>query len=93
MVAQLEPHLRAGQCVVDTGTSSVELTRRIAERLAAKGIRTPMRPVARTREAAARGELSIMVGATDETFARIRPILETMGSDVTHCGPSAAARW
>jgi hypothetical protein len=28
-----------------------------------------------------------MVGATDDTFARIRPILETMGTDVTHCGP------
>src|SRR6185437_11197036 len=37
--------------------------------------------------AAARGELSIMVGTSEETFARIRPILETMGTDVTHCGP------
>ena len=43
--------------------------------------------MARTREAAARGELSIMVGATDAVFAHVRPILETMGSDVTHCGP------
>ena len=28
-----------------------------------------------------------MVGATKATFGRIRPILETMGTDVTHCGP------
>nr|WP_294531324.1 NAD(P)-dependent oxidoreductase [uncultured Rhodopila sp.] len=87
VVAQLEPHLRAGQCVADTSTSSVELTRRIGHRLAEKGIHYADAPVARTREAAARGELSIMVGATGETFARIRPILETMGTDVTHCGP------
>jgi hypothetical protein len=87
VVAQLEPNLRAGQCVVDTSTSSVELTRQIGARLTAQGILYADAPVARTREAASRGELSIMVGATDDTFARIRPILETMGTDVTHCGP------
>jgi 3-hydroxyisobutyrate dehydrogenase len=87
VVEQLEPHLRAGQCVVDTSTSPVELTRQIGARLAAKGIHYADAPVARTREAASRGELSIMVGATADTFARIRPILETMGTDVTHCGP------
>ena len=86
-MGQLEPHLRAGQCVVDTSTSSVELTRQIGARLTGKGIRYADAPVARTREAASRGELSIMVGATDDTFPRIRPILETMGTDVTHCGP------
>lgn len=87
VVAQLEPHLRPGQCVVDTSTSSVALTRDIGQRLAGKGIDYADAPVARTREAAARGELSIMVGASEATFARIRPILETMGTDVTHCGP------
>jgi len=87
VVTQLEPHLRAGQCVVDTSTSSVELTRQIGARLTAKGILYADAPVARTRDAASRGELSIMVGATDDTFARVRPILETMGTDVTHCGP------
>ena len=87
VIGQLEPHLHAGQCVVDTSTSSVELTRRIGARLTANGILYADAPVARTREAASRGELSIMVGATEDTFARIRPILQTMGTDVTHCGP------
>ena len=87
VVEQLKPHLRAGQCVVDTSTSPVELTRRIGADLAAIGVHFADAPVARTREAASRGELSIMVGATADTFARIRPILETMGTDVTHCGP------
>jgi 3-hydroxyisobutyrate dehydrogenase-like beta-hydroxyacid dehydrogenase len=87
VVASLEPHLRPGRCLVDTSTSSVALTREIGARLVAKGILFADAPVARTREAAARGELSIMVGATDETFTHVRPILETMGTDVTHCGP------
>jgi 3-hydroxyisobutyrate dehydrogenase len=87
VVAELEPHLKPGQCVVDTSTSSVALTREIGAQLAAKGILFADAPVARTREAASRGELSIMVGATEAAFAHIRPILETMGTDVTHCGP------
>ncbi len=87
VVALLEPHLRPGQCIVDTSTSSVAMTREIGARLEAKGILFADAPVARTRDAAARGELSIMVGATDSTFAYVRAILETMGTDVTHCGP------
>ena len=87
VTSQLEPHLRPEQCVVDTSTSSVELTRQISERLTAKGILYADAPVARTREAASRGELSIMVGATEDTFNRIRPLLEMMGTDITHCGP------
>jgi hypothetical protein len=87
VVAELEKHLKPGQCVVDTSTSSVALTREVGERLTAKGIRFADAPVARTREAASRGELSIMVGADDTTFAHVQPILQTMGTDVTHCGP------
>lgn len=87
VIAALEADLTPGQCVVDTSTSSVALTREIGARLAAKGILFADAPVARTREAAAKGDLSIMVGASDAVFAHVRPILETMGSDVTHCGP------
>lgn len=87
VVAELEPHLKPGQCIVDTSTSSVAATREIGARLEAKGILFADAPVARTRDAAATGELSIMVGASDSTFAHVRAILETMGSDVSHCGP------
>ncbi len=87
VVAALEPGLAAGQCVVDTSTSPVALTRAIGAGLTARGIGFADAPVARTREAAARGQLSVMVGASDAMFAHARPILETMGSDVTHCGP------
>jgi len=87
VVAALEPLLSPGQSLVDTSTSSVALTREIGARLALRGIAFADAPVARTREAAARGELSIMVGATDAVFAHVRQVLETMGTDVTHCGP------
>ena len=87
VIAALEPGLAAGQCVVDTSTSPVALTRETGARLEARGIGFADAPVARTREAAARGELSITVGGSDAMFAHVRPVLQTMGSDVTHCGP------
>jgi 3-hydroxyisobutyrate dehydrogenase-like beta-hydroxyacid dehydrogenase len=58
----------------------------VAGRLSSKGIAFADAPVARTREAAQRGELSIMVGADAALYARIEPMLRYMGSDVTHCG-------
>ena len=87
VLAEIEPLLQPGQIVVDTSTSPAAITREIGARLAARNIAYADAPIARTREAAARGELSIMVGAEDEVFAHIRPVLETMGTDVTHCGP------
>lgn len=73
--------------VVDCGTSPVALTRTLAGRLAEAGIAFADAPVARTREAAQQGRLSIMVGAPAELFERIRPFLAAMGTDITHCGP------
>ena len=87
VLAEIEPRLRPGQIVVDTSTSPVEMTRAVGARLAAAGVAFADAPIARTREAASRGELSIMVGAEASVFAHIRAMLETMGADVTHCGP------
>jgi len=87
VLTQLEPGLRPGQCVIDTSTSPVAMTRAIGARLAGRGVSFADAPIARTREAAARGELSIMVGAEADVFAHVEPVLRTMGTDVTHCGP------
>jgi len=73
--------------IVDCSTSPVRSTREVATRCEAMGIAYADAPVARTREAAQQGTLSIMVGAVPELFQRIRPFLECMGSEVTLCGP------
>jgi len=90
--AELVATARAGQTIVDLGTSPVALARSLAERFAAKGARFADAPVARTREAAVAGTLSIMVGAGEETFRRIRPLLDAMARDVTHCGGPGAGQ-
>jgi 3-hydroxyisobutyrate dehydrogenase-like beta-hydroxyacid dehydrogenase len=73
--------------VIDCGTSPVALTRALAARLAEAGIDFVDAPVARTREAAQQGRLSIMVGGSAALFGRINPFLAAMGTDITHCGP------
>ncbi len=80
-------HARPGTTVVDFSTSPVELTREIAERLAVSGIAFADAPVARTRQAAIDGTLSVMVGAAPEVFDRIRPIVDCIAAEITHCGP------
>lgn len=73
--------------VADMSTSPAKLTRELAERMAAHGIVFVDAPVARMRQAAKDGTLSIMVGGTKEQFELMRPLLSCMGTDVTHCGP------
>jgi 3-hydroxyisobutyrate dehydrogenase-like beta-hydroxyacid dehydrogenase len=89
---ELLPHLRTGACLVDLSTAPVKLARDLAAACAARGVEFADAPVARTREAAVQGTLSIMVGAPAPTFERIRPLLACMGSDVSHCGGPGAGQ-
>lgn len=83
---------RAGQTLVDCSTSPVKLTRELAARFAAKNVDYADAPVARTRAAAEAGTLSIMVGASEAVFERIRPLLACCASEVTHCGGVGAGQ-
>lgn len=83
---------RAGQIVVDLGTSPVGLTRALAARFAAKAVGYADAPVARTRQAAEDGTLSVMVGAAPAVFAAIRPLLACFAADITHCGAVGAGQ-
>ncbi len=90
--AELLPAVTRGQTVVDTSTSPVSLTRELAARFAGAGVDYADAPVARTRQAAEEGTLSIMVGAEEAVFRRIRPWLACCGSEVTHCGGPGAGQ-
>jgi 3-hydroxyisobutyrate dehydrogenase-like beta-hydroxyacid dehydrogenase len=79
-------NLRAGQLFVDLGTSPVALTRRLAADVAQRGVRYLDAPVARTRQAAEAGTLSVMVGGDAADFAAVRPVIACFASDITHCG-------
>jgi 3-hydroxyisobutyrate dehydrogenase len=83
---------RKGQVVVDLGTSSVKLTRDFAGQLQAKGAAWADAPIARTRQAAQDGTLSVMVGASPELFAAIEPLIRCFATDVTRCGEVGAGQ-
>ena len=80
-------HATAQLTIVDLGTSAVDLTRALAERFAVKGAGYADAPIARTRQAAEEGTLSVMVGADAATFVKLKPLIETFATDITHCGP------
>ena len=79
-------HLQRGGCVVDMSTVDPHLTDRLGDAARAKGIAFADAPVGRLASHADRGESLFMVGAEDETFARIKPFLEMMGTTIHHCG-------
>ncbi len=83
---EIAAHAAPGTLVIDLSTTGVSDTRAVAAKLTAAGLRFVDAPVARTRQAAIDGTLSIMVGAPEALFAEIAPVLRTMGSDVTLCG-------
>jgi 3-hydroxyisobutyrate dehydrogenase-like beta-hydroxyacid dehydrogenase len=85
-------NIRKGQVVVDLGTSSVNQTRDFAAQLQARGATWADAPIARTRQAAQDGTLSVMVGAEPELFAAIEPLIRCFATDVTHCGAVGAGQ-
>jgi len=85
-------NIRSGQIVVDLGTSSVSQTRDFAGQLQAKGASWADAPIARTRQAAQDGTLSVMVGAAPALYAAIEPLIRCFATDVTHCGEVGAGQ-
>ena len=85
-------NIRERQVVVDLGTSSVSQTRDFAKQLQARGAAWADAPIARTRQAAQDGTLSVMVGATVQLYAAIEPLIRCFATDVTHCGEVGAGQ-
>ena len=84
--------VRKGQIVVDMSTAPPRLMRELHTAFGAKGVTFADAPVARTRRAAVDGTLSIMVGSDAATFEILKPILSTMGTEVTLCGGPGAGQ-
>lgn len=84
--------MKSGQTLIDLGTSPVGLTKELANRFSAKGIKYADAPVARTRKAAEEGTLAITVGGEKGVFDEIEPLLRCFASEVTHCGGAGAGQ-
>jgi 3-hydroxyisobutyrate dehydrogenase len=76
-----------GSLVVDMSTISPSATRDFAERLGARGVAMLDAPVSGGSEGAKKGTLSIFVGGEAADLERARPVLESLGTTITHVGP------
>lgn len=85
-------HCRSGQIVIDCSTSEPMSSMRIAEQLAARGVRFVDAPLARTPIEAMQGRLNSMVGADEATFAQVKPILEAFCENIFHIGDTTSAQ-
>ncbi len=80
---------KPGTVVVDCSTSDPGSTVKIAAELEGKGLHLADAPLGGTPAQAALGQLSAMVGASPEVFARIKPACEAWAQKVVHLGPVA----
>ena len=79
-----------GKVLIDFGTSIPASTRKIGADLAERGAGMIDAPLGRTPAHAKDGLLNIMAAGDEETFARVKPVLEEMGENVFHLGPLGA---
>ncbi len=82
----LKQGLQAGSIVVDCSTSDPNSTLALAAEVAALGVDYVDAPLGRTPKEAWAGTLDTMVGAKDEVFAKLKPVLETWAGKVVHIG-------
>lgn len=84
--------LSAGKAVIDMSSISPIETRRFAERIEALGCDYVDAPVSGGEIGAQEATLSIMVGASEAAFERVRPLFEKMGQNITRVGEVGAGQ-
>jgi 4-hydroxybutyrate dehydrogenase/sulfolactaldehyde 3-reductase len=72
--------------LLDLSTIDANGTDRVAKACRDKGVAFVDAPIGRLALHAQRGESLFMVGANDEDFVRVEPVLKAMGTDIFRCG-------
>lgn len=84
--------VRPGMIFVDNSTIKPSTAREIANKLAEKKALSLDAPVSGGDIGARDGTLTIMVGGPGEALEKVRPILQAVGSSITHVGDSGAGQ-
>lgn len=79
--------IRPGSVAVDMSTISPQVERRLDQALRQRQCCLVDAPVSGGDTGAQKGTLSIMAGGERYAFERVQPILATMGTSLTYCGP------
>ena len=78
--------------VVDMGTTAVTATRRLAQRVSAKGADYVDAPVSGGQIGAEAGTLTIMAGGSEAALRRVLPLFQVLGEHITHVGAVGAGQ-
>ncbi len=84
--------LAPGALVIDVSTIEPARTRLLAKRLGEQGVAWLDAPVTGGTEGAKAGTLSVLVGGEPDDLERARPLLEVVGSSLTHFGAVGAGQ-
>lgn len=79
-----------GLAFIDMSSIAPGVSQQVGELLVSKGVPMLDAPVSGGEPGAIEGTLAFMVGGPEEIFRRYRPVLEVMGSSVTHVGDLGA---
>ncbi len=79
-------HGQAGMLIMDMSTGDPASTDKLAAAAGEAGLSLVDAPVGRLASHADDAESLFMVGAADADYARVRPLLEAMGTTIHHCG-------
>jgi 3-hydroxyisobutyrate dehydrogenase len=86
LLASLSP----GAIVIDQTSGDPAITRRLAAELAAQDVTLVDAPVSGGVERALDGTIAVMVGTSEETFARVQPLLSSLTTNLFHAGDVGA---
>jgi len=82
--------IKDGTVFIDMSSINPIASKEISEALAKKGVKMLDAPVSGGEPKAIDGTLSFMVGGEKNIFDKYKPLLETMGASVVHCGEIGA---
>lgn len=82
--------MRTGAALVDCTSGDPATSRRMAARLAERGIGFLDAPVSGGVKGAVEGILTVMVGGDAALLERVKPTLAAFGKKIVHCGPVGA---
>jgi 3-hydroxyisobutyrate dehydrogenase len=89
---EVVPAMRKGALIVDCSTIDVESAKRAHGLASAHGLLSVDAPVSGGTAGAKGATLSFMCGGEDSAFAATKPVLESMGRRIIHCGAAGAGQ-
>ncbi len=88
--AEVVGAFKSGATLVDCTSGDPATSRKLATRLRERGIAFVDAPVSGGVKGAQEGTLTVMCGGDEHDIERARPVLETFGKKIVHCGPVGA---